>query len=177
MCGILAIADQRLSGSELTDLGMRMLGITAHRGPDHTGSWCTPPIFLGHNRLSIIDLSAASHQPMTAFEGTISYNGEVYNYLELRTELERDGFTFTTSGDTEVILAAYRRWGVDCVQHFIGMWAFAIWDDSKQQLFCSRDRFGIKPFHYIQRDFTSDGCIIGTRPTSPTSRHCRQRII
>lgn len=152
MCGILAIADQRMSGSELTELGMRMLGITAHRGPDHTGSWCTPPIFLGHNRLSIIDLSAASHQPMSAFEGTISYNGEVYNYLELRTELERDGFTFTTSGDTEVILAAYRRWGVDCVQHFIGMWAIAIWDDSKQQLFCSRDRFGIKPFHYIQRD-------------------------
>lgn len=141
-----------MSGAELTELGMRMLGITEHRGPDHTGSWCTPPLFLGHNRLSIIDLSSASHQPMAAHGATIVFNGEIYNYVELRRELERDGAVFATSGDTEVILAAYRRWGQDCVQHFIGMWAFAIWDEANRTLFCSRDRFGIKPFHYVLRD-------------------------
>lgn len=152
MCGILALADGTMSTSELTEVGRRMLGITEHRGPDHLGMWSSPPVFLGHNRLSIIDLSAASHQPMTAHGATISFNGEIYNYLELRSELERDGFHFATTGDTEVILAAYKHWGQDCVTHFIGMWAFAIWDDVSKTLFCSRDRFGIKPFHYIQRD-------------------------
>ncbi len=152
MCGIIGIIDQRLSGSELSELGQRMLRTTSHRGPDNTGTFLEPPVFLGHNRLSIIDLSAASDQPMRRGSLSITYNGEVYNYLELRQELERDGHTFSTSGDTEVILAAYQQWGADCVQHFIGMWAFAIWDASEQRLFCSRDRFGIKPFHYIARD-------------------------
>jgi len=152
MCGIAGLVDERLGTSDIADIGERMLGIMAHRGPDHTGVWARPPVFLGHNRLSIIDLSRANDQPF-AYRGlTMTYNGEVYNYLELRTELERDGYTFLTSGDTEVILAAYHRWGASCVERFIGMWALAIWDESKEELFCSRDRFGIKPFHYIERD-------------------------
>jgi asparagine synthase (glutamine-hydrolysing) len=123
---------------------------TQHRGPDHLGHAVLPPVALGHNRLSIIDLSDASHQPMQRESLTLTYNGEIYNYIELRQELEQDGHQFTTSGDTEVILAAYRQWGAHCVERFIGMWAFAIWDEERQELFCSRDRFGIKPFHYMR---------------------------
>lgn len=152
MCGFVAIVDPVRSSDEVLAIGQSMLAITAHRGPDHSGTWTTGPVMLGHNRLSIIDLSSASHQPMTMQDCTITYNGEVYNYLELREQLEHDGFTFSTSGDTEVILAAYLRWGERCVEHFIGMWAFAIWDGRSRTLFCSRDRFGIKPFHYAQRD-------------------------
>lgn len=152
MCGIIGLVDPQQSQHDATQIGLAMLDVTSHRGPDHRGIWCTPPVVLGHNRLSIIDLSSASNQPMTYGDLTITYNGEVYNYIELRQELESDGFVFTTSGDTEVILAAYRRWGHACVERFIGMWSFAIWDDVSKELFCSRDRFGIKPFHYIERD-------------------------
>lgn len=149
MCGIAGIVDKQLSEEELARLGQRMLASMAHRGPDHRGTWCTPPVWLGHNRLSIIDLSSASHQPMSYRERTMTFNGEIYNYIELRAELELDGYRFTTTGDTEVVLAAYDRWGHDCVTHFIGMWALAIWDDAAQELFMSRDRFGIKPLHYL----------------------------
>lgn len=155
MCGIIALVDNRLSMPEIAALGTRMLEVTSHRGPDNRGMWSAPPIFLGHNRLSIIDLTAASNQPMTNYGCTITYNGEIYNYVELRNELQQDGYVFRTVGDVEVILAAYNRWGTGCVDRFIGMWAFVIWDDASQSLFCSRDRFGIKPFHYIYRD----GCL------------------
>lgn len=129
-----------------------MLTVTGHRGPDHRGTWQSGHVFLGHNRLSILDLSAASHQPMTRGNLTISFNGEVYNYVELRQELQAAGYTFVTSGDTEVVLSAIAHWGYQAVERFIGMWAFAIWDQTHQTLFCSRDRFGIKPFHYTFRD-------------------------
>lgn len=152
MCGIVALVDPVASSESTAALGRSMLQSTQHRGPDYTGVWQEGPVFLGHNRLSIIDVTSASHQPMTRHHATITYNGEVYNYIELREELERDGAVFTTTGDTEVILEAYLRWGDDCVQHFIGMWAFAIWDHRQQRLFCSRDRFGIKPFHYALRN-------------------------
>lgn len=152
MCGIVALVDPAASSESTANLGRQMLQRTHHRGPDYTGTWQDGPVFLGHNRLSIIDVTSASHQPMTRQRATITYNGEVYNYIELREELERDGAVFTTTGDTEVILEAYLRWGDDCVQHFIGMWAFAIWDHDRQRLFCSRDRFGIKPFHYAHHN-------------------------
>lgn len=152
MCGIAGIIDSTLTAGTLADLGSRMLRSTAHRGPDHSGTFCTAPVWLGHNRLSIIDLSAASHQPMSFGDLTISFNGEIYNYVELREELSAAGFQFQTTGDTEVILKAYRHWGAAAVEKFIGMWAFAIWDNSERTLFCSRDRFGIKPFHYSFRD-------------------------
>ena len=105
---------------------------------------------LVHRRLSFLDLSAAGHGPMCdAGSGLwITYNGEVYNYLELRTELQGMGERFATGTDTEVILAAYRRWGRDCLKHFNGMFAFALWDAQRRELFCARDRFGVKPFYY-----------------------------
>lgn len=105
---------------------------------------------LGHRRLSILDLSEAGHQPMASTDGRlwIVFNGEIYNYRELRAELKSQGFSFQTETDTEVILAAYQYYGTDCLQHFNGMWAFALWDQRLQRLFCSRDRLGIKPFYF-----------------------------
>lgn len=111
-------------------------------------------IGLGHRRLSILDLTARGHQPMTYAndELVIVYNGEIYNYLEIKEELIREGFKFSTSSDTEVILAAYKMWGENCVKHFNGMWAFAIWDAINKTVFCSRDRLGVKPFYYCEND-------------------------
>lgn len=107
-------------------------------------------VILGHRRLSILDLTTAGHQPMSWAEGRywVTYNGEVYNYVELRTELEELGDVFRSHSDTEVILAAYARWGGECVKRFTGMWAFAIWDRRENTVFVSRDPFGIKPFYY-----------------------------
>lgn len=107
-------------------------------------------IGLMHRRLSILDLSATGHQPMSYNQYTIIFNGEIYNYKELKSELAGKGLTFTSDSDTEVILAAYQYWGEECVKHFVGMWAFAIYDKEKQHLFLSRDRFGIKPLYYFQ---------------------------
>ena len=105
----------------------------------------------GHRRLSIIDLSPSAHQPMSNDDKTlwIVYNGEIYNYIELREDLEELGHTFKSKSDTEVVLHAYNEWGVDCLQKFNGMWAFAIWDANEKILFCARDRFGIKPLYYF----------------------------
>jgi len=123
--------------------------LQCHRGPDGEGIWQHTREHVGfaHRRLSIIDLTAAAAQPMTNGTGNwITYNGEIYNYVELRKELGPENFI--TQSDTEVILHAYRKWGTDCVKHLRGMFAFALWDDRKQELFCARDRFGIKPFYY-----------------------------
>ncbi|MEN1760786.1 asparagine synthase (glutamine-hydrolyzing) [Anoxynatronum sibiricum] len=120
-----------------------------HRGPDGSGEWVhkNGSIALGHNRLSIIDLSPEAAQPMTDGHGNwIVYNGEIYNYQELRRELGEE--LFRTASDTEVILRAYERWGESCINRFRGMFSFALWDERKQVLFCARDRFGIKPFYY-----------------------------
>jgi asparagine synthase (glutamine-hydrolysing) len=109
-----------------------------------------PRVALAHRRLAIIDLSPAGRQPMSdaAQRYWITYNGEVYNYIELRRELESLGYSFRSGTDTEVILAAYTEWGADCLSRFNGMWAFAIWDAKERTLFCARDRFGVKPFYY-----------------------------
>lgn len=109
-------------------------------------------LIFGHRRLAIIDLSPAAHQPMTDRKRKfwITYNGEIYNYRELRSELEKQGSVFRSDSDTEVILEAYQAWGEDCLHKLNGMWAFALWDSEKKVLFCSRDRFGVKPFYYTQ---------------------------
>jgi asparagine synthase (glutamine-hydrolysing) len=124
----------------------------AHRGPDGFGIEHFPKarLWLGHRRLAIIDLSERGRQPMSYAEGRywLTYNGEVYNYLELREELRSLGHRFVSDTDSEVILAAYAQWGPNCQLRFNGMWAFAIWDAQERQLFLSRDRFGIKPLHY-----------------------------
>lgn len=151
MCGIAGIIN--LKGGNLPELD-RMLSVIdrnlAHRGPDGHGVWIAPGGAVGllHRRLAIIDLSQFGKQPMSGETGAIiTYNGEIYNYIELRQELSRH-WAFKSTSDTEVILAAYERWGEGCVDHLRGMFAFAIWDERKKKLFCARDRFGIKPFYY-----------------------------
>jgi asparagine synthase (glutamine-hydrolysing) len=120
------------------------------RSRDPAADGAPPAIGLLHRRLSIVDLSPAGHQPMCDHEGGcwITYNGEIYNYIELRAELQAMGERFTSGSDTEVILAAYRRFGTDCLARFNGMFAFALWDSRRRELFCARDRFGVKPFYY-----------------------------
>jgi asparagine synthase (glutamine-hydrolysing) len=135
----------------------RMCDAMAHRGPDGEGVWTAPGVGLGHRRLSIIDL-AGSPQPMHSADGraAIVFNGEIYNFLELRRELEAGGAQFKTQGDTEVILAAWQRWGVDCLKRLHGMFAFAIYDLAERTLFLARDRLGVKPLFMAQ---LSDGSL------------------
>ncbi|HRJ70660.1 MAG TPA: asparagine synthase (glutamine-hydrolyzing) [Terrimicrobiaceae bacterium] len=160
MCGFAAIYyKQHGPGRQLRERLMHMGNLIAHRGPDDHGIWTDPREQVGfvHRRLSIIDLEAG-HQPMCGGGLSVAYNGEIYNYLELRRQLE-DHWTFKTHSDTEVILAAYSRWGEACVEHFRGMFAFALWDEAEKTLFCARDHFGIKPFYYAE---TSAGVAIGS---------------
>lgn len=130
----------------------RMTDAVSHRGPDGQGIWQQGAVSLGHRRLSILDLSELGHQPMVEAESgiVISYNGEIYNYVELREELVVLGYRFHSNTDTEVVLKAYHCWGQACVEKFNGMWAFAIYDPQRNILFCSRDRFGVKPFYYAE---------------------------
>jgi asparagine synthase (glutamine-hydrolysing) len=153
MCGITGIFN--IMGQPVPiDILRRMTGIMAHRGPDGEGFWTRSCVGFGHRRLAIIDLSPAGHQPMQCEEGslTIVFNGEVYNFLEIRTLLEGKGYRFHSRTDTEVVLKAYQEWGKECVHRFNGMFAFAIWDDRKSELFLARDRYGIKPLYYYFRD-------------------------
>ena len=126
-----------------------MADVLAHRGPDGSGVWTAPGIGLGHRRLSIIDL-ATGDQPMLSADGrlALSYNGEIYNFREVRAELEASGHLFRTESDTEVILAAWRQWGPDCLARFNGMFAFALYDRDQDSLFLARDRLGVKPLHW-----------------------------
>lgn len=153
MCGISGILDMSLEQiPHLTGALQVMNGLQKHRGPDGEGVWAHPRGIVGfaHRRLSIIDL-VTGQQPMEDPRGNwITYNGEIYNYVELREELGAG--QFKTHSDTEVILHAYDKWGVDCVNHFRGMFSFALWDEKQQKLFCTRDRFGIKPFYYTVVD-------------------------
>lgn len=149
MCGISGIynIDGTPVDKEAIEAMCRML---SHRGPDDDGLWLNGSIGFGHKRLSIIDLTEKAHQPMIDTERKlcITYNGEIYNYIELMDELKSKGYHFRSRSDTEVILYSYSEWGVDCVEKFNGMWSFALWDGERKILFCSRDRFGKKPFYY-----------------------------
>ncbi len=147
MCGI--CGEIYWDGQLASELTLKpMLAQLEKRGPDDGGIWTQNQVGLGHRRLSIIDLSAAGHQPMLDDELSLVFNGCIYNYESLRDELIELGHQFISHSDTEVILKAYRQWGMDCVDRFEGMFAFAIWDDHCQQLMMARDRFGIKPFYY-----------------------------
>ena len=149
MCGIAGIFN--LNGEPVSQVVLRkMTDAIAHRGPDGEGFYIDSFVGLGHRRLAIIDLSPAGHQPMSTEDGNhiITYNGEVYNFQELRIELESLGYKFRSKTDTEVVLHAYVQWGVECVKRFNGMFAFAIWDRIRQELFLARDRYGIKPLYY-----------------------------
>lgn len=149
MCGIAGIIDKRLAPISKESIS-RITNKASYRGPDGEGYFFDNNLALGHRRLSIIDLSPMGQQPMSfADKYFIVYNGEVYNYIEIRHELKSLGYIFRTNTDTEVLLASYDKWGEDCVHKFNGMWAFAIYDKVKNILFCSRDRFGVKPFYYL----------------------------
>jgi asparagine synthase (glutamine-hydrolysing) len=148
MCGINGIITQKVSVN-LEDEIQSMNKAIAHRGPDASGYLTYEGLALGHTRLSILDLSDSGNQPMSSdYDTHIVFNGEVYNYIEIRDELREMGYTFKTGTDTEVILAAYDAWQEECVQRFNGMWAFILLDRKKRKVFCSRDRFGVKPFYY-----------------------------
>jgi asparagine synthase (glutamine-hydrolysing) len=136
-----------------------MADVLVHRGPDGSGVWVAPGIGLGHRRLSIIDLSDAAAQPMLSADRrlALSYNGEIYNFREVRGDLAARGHVFRTQSDTEVILAAWAQWGPDCLAHFNGMFAFALYDAAEDSLFLARDRLGVKPLFYAE---TSDGALI-----------------
>lgn len=149
MCGINGV--YKTSTAPVRDLQHRlqvMNKLIRHRGPDGQGTWQHPRqhVGFGHVRLSIIDLDNGSQPMQDERQNCLTYNGEVYNYLELREELGAG--QFRTKSDTEVILRAYERWGTDCLDKLRGMFAFALWDEKQQSLFCARDRFGIKPFYY-----------------------------
>lgn len=159
MCGIAGIIDLNNKPVAENDL-RRMISAQIHRGPDGQGFFVDGAVGLGHCRLSIIDLSASGAQPMANEDGSLQivFNGEIFNYVELKKELAAAGHCFKSNTDTEVILHAYREWGVDCLNRFNGMWAFAIWDKKRKRIFCSRDRFGIKPFYYYKsKDFFAFG--------------------
>jgi asparagine synthase (glutamine-hydrolysing) len=179
MCGIAGIVD--FSAPVEQRHALAMAEVLVHRGPDDSGAFAGADVALAHRRLAIIDLSREARQPMTDDTGrfVLVYNGEVYNYRELRRELEAEGARFLTRSDSEVVLVAFRAWGPDCVTRFGGMWAFAVWDVAERVLFCSRDRFGIKPFYYTHdRDrlaFASElkafACFPGTlRSNEPIAR-------
>ncbi len=157
MCGIAGIIHAETVKPVDPARVERMCDALVHRGPDGAGVWTGPGVGLGHRRLSIIDL-AGSPQPMLSADGSavIVFNGEIYNFRALRCELEQAGFVFRTSGDTEVILAAWQRWGTGCLERLDGMFAFALYDLAKRQVLLARDRFGVKPLHYAR---LSDGSI------------------
>ncbi|MBD0332190.1 MAG: asparagine synthase (glutamine-hydrolyzing) [Chitinophagaceae bacterium] len=151
MCGIAGIISKNLHNISLQRIRAATDAI-AHRGPEGEAFYMNNEntVALGHRRLSIIDLSDAAAQPMSYFNRYyIIHNGELYNYVEVRDELQKKGCSFLTQSDTEVIVAAYDAYGAECLQHFDGMFAFAIWDEEEQQLFAARDRFGEKPFFYF----------------------------
>ncbi len=154
MCGIAGMFDTRGHRPVAPDLLACMTNSMRHRGPDDSGFHIAPGLGLGHRRLSIIDLSPSGHQPLFNEDGTVCvvFNGEIYNFLDLFKELQSLGHKFRSRCDTEVIVHAWEEWQEDCVQHFQGMFAFAIWDQNDETLFLARDRFGEKPLYYTLLD-------------------------
>src|SRR5437899_2985604 len=152
MCGILGIVGRRSLAQEIA---IQMRDSLQHRGPDDEGVWQSEDrtVSLGHRRLAIIDLSSRGHQPMSDSSGKlwITFNGEIYNYRELRRELEARGHQFRTATDTEVILEAYSAWGRDCLTRLNGMFAFGLYDSTKRVVLMARDRAGEKPLFYCHK--------------------------
>ena len=151
MCGLIAIVSEtNIDQKYLENINQ----LHHHRGPDDEGyfndKFGSSFVHFSHKRLSILDLSPEGKQPMSYKDRyEITYNGEIFNYLELKRLLIEDGYSFNTKTDTEVILAAYDKWGIDCLKKFNGMWAFVILDKERDKIFISRDRFGIKPLYYF----------------------------
>ncbi len=149
MCGIAGIFN--VDGRPIpVGILHQMTGALSHRGPDGEGYWTRSYVGFGHRRLAIIDLSPLGHQPMQTKDGSciITFNGEIYNFQNLRIELESKGYAFRSKTDAEVLLYAYQEWGEACIHRLNGMFAFAIWDNRQNRLFLARDRYGIKPLYY-----------------------------
>lgn len=161
MCGICGTFGTSITKDKLSYAVDRL----AHRGPDDRGVWMDGLCGLGHRRLSILDITEAGHQPFETIDGRyhIVFNGEVYNFLELRKELLLKGYSFKSDSDTEVVLYSYVEWGLECQNKFNGMWAFAIYDQVNQELFISKDRFGIKPLYYAR---SGNGYVFGSEMKS-----------
>lgn len=174
MCGIVAT----IGIAHRFDQARRAeaLRVLAHRGPDDEGSWLDEHAWLGHRRLSIIDLSSAGHQPMVHEPSglVITFNGEIYNYLELRKELELAGRHFTTQSDTEVLLVAYLEWGEGCLSRMNGMWSFLIWDPRERKAFFARDRLGVKPLYY---SLAESGLSVASEPKALLALHPELRRV
>src|SRR5687768_5773450 len=154
MCGINGIALSSRSRRTIdVEVLKRMRDVIRHRGPDDEGLFVDGRIGLGHRRLSIVDV-AAGHQPMTNEDGSlhIVYNGEIYNHADFRARLEAGGHVYRTHCDTETILHLYEEEGAGAVEHLRGMFAFAIWDERRKELFIARDRLGVKPLYYVHRE-------------------------
>ena len=161
MCGVSGFVSDLYSTEQKIEIVQKMNTAMAHRGPDNDGTWAADNIVLGHRRLSIIDLSENGNQPFFSNDKryVIVYNGELYNYKELKLELQRSSqgsndqpYFFKTNTDTEVILAAFIRYGTKCLQLFNGMYAFAIYDTIEKKLTIARDRLGVKPLYYYYGD-------------------------
>ena len=152
MCGIFGIYTNENSKAINKHRFTDSLKIISHRGPDNINSYFHNSNALGHARLSIIDLNNNSNQPFHSLDNRYSliFNGEIFNYIEIKKDLDAEGIVFKTESDTEVLLKAFICWGKSCVKKFNGMWAFIIYDSLKNEFFCSRDRFGIKPLYYCQ---------------------------
>ena len=174
MCGIVATVG--VDPSVVMARGAEALRVIAHRGPDDEGTWTDGRAWLGNRRLSIIDLTSGGHQPKI-HEPTglvITYNGEIYNYIELRAELEAAGHRFKTQSDTEVLLAAYLNWGEACLSRLNGMWGFLIWDPRVQRAFFARDRLGVKPLYFALAD---GGLSVASEPKALLALHPELRRV
>src|SRR5580698_9169430 len=155
MCGICGAYN--FSGTPVDrELIDKMATLIQHRGPDGSGQFVSGPVGLGHRRLSIIDLSGGA-QPIGNEDGSLQvvFNGEIYNFVELRKELKEKGHHFTTESDTEVIVHGYEQWGDDCVSRFNGIFAFALWDANRRRLLLARDHLGVKPLYYVKIEIRS----------------------
>ena len=156
MCGICGIINRNNSRPPDLDILVRMMGRLGHRGPDSSGYYRDKQVALGHTRLSIIDLQTGA-QPLSNEDDSIwiTFNGEIFNYIELASELSGLGHIFKTRSDTEVIVHAYEQWGTSCFERFNGQWALALWDSKSDQVILSRDRLGIRPLYtpYVKIEY------------------------
>ena len=174
MCGIVATVG--VDPSVVMARGAEALKVIAHRGPDDEGTWTDGRAWLGNRRLSIIDLTSGGHQPKIHEPSglVITYNGEIYNYVELRAELEAAGHRFKTQSDTEVLLAAYLNWGEACLSRLNGMWGFLIWDPRAQRAFFARDRLGVKPLYFA---LANGGLSVASEPKALLALHPELRRV
>lgn len=171
MCGIFGVKGRLIP----EELGYKCIDRIAHRGPDGRGLWQEKDITLGHRRLAIMDLSDNGLQPMADMSGRymLVFNGEIYNFIEIREELTAKGYKFTSDSDSEVLLYAYIEWGEKCQDKFNGMWAFAVYDRKEEFLFLSRDRFGVKPLYYTELDDNSIAFASEMKALTPLLKYVR----